>query len=35
MHTQELWKYTGIEITESDLTEEKLFPCTDSAVVKG
>ena len=33
-HTKELWKHMDIEITGSDLTEEKLFPFTDSAVVK-
>ena len=33
-HTKELCKHMEVEITGSDLTEKKLFFCTDSAVIE-
>ena len=34
MRKKELCKHIAIEITENDLTEKKLSPSTDSAVVE-
>ena len=34
MHIKELCKHMEIEITGSDLTEKKLFSCSDSTVVE-
>jgi len=34
IHFKKLCKHMRIEITRSDLTEKKLFSCTDAAVVE-
>ena len=34
IHLKELCKYMETEITRSDLTEKKLFSCTDDTVVE-
>jgi len=34
IHLKELYKHMEIEITRNDLTEKKLFSCTDATVVE-